>query len=148
MKTKFILSVSLLVLSIFLLGGNVLASHDATNCMEVSVFCKYQGLRGDLEKADEEFDMLLEPIINPNFQAMQAVIDRIIGCACASEKHMDILKNNPNCNVSKYTKKLLKFYTDNKEKIIEHMKKEDPKLEIVTLFDYFKEKAANDLLQK
>ena len=148
MKTKFILSTSLLTLFIFLLSGSALASRDSNNCMDLNIFCKYQGLRSNLEKAGEEFNMLLEPTTNPNFQAMQFVIDRTIGCACVSEKHMDVLKNNPNCNVSKYSKKLLKFYEDNKEKIIKHMQKEDPDLEIVTLFDYFKETAGNDFLQK
>ena len=148
MKTKFILSVSLLTLFIFLLSGSAAASRDSIDCMDLNMFCKYQGLRGNLERASEEFDMLLEPISNPNFQVMQVVIDRIIGCACSSEKHMDILKNNPNCNVSKYTNGLLRFYIDNKEKIIKHMQKEDPDLEIVILFDYFKDKAGNDFLQK
>lgn len=147
MKIKYILLGLVFTLFVTLFNGNVLASRDFTGCMELNMFCNYQGMRKDLEKADEEFNMLLEPIKNPNFQEMQVVIDRIIGCACSSEKHMDILKNSPNCNVTKYTQRLLKFYEVNKEKIIEHMRNADPDLEIVTMFNYFKEKVGNNFLQ-
>jgi len=117
MKFKHVFSTLILTWAVFLFNESVFA------CMDLKMFCNYQGMRDDLKNADEEFNMLLEPTRNPNFQTMRVVLDLILGCTCSSEEHMHILKNNPNCVITEYTKKLLKFYEANKENIIKNIQK-------------------------
>ena len=113
MKTKFILT-SFLILFVSLFNEGIFAY--AFRCDEVEKYCNYQGMYANLDGAQEEFQMLLEPPRHANFQQMFSVLLYIHDCGTENQDCIRTLKN-PDCNISKYTQKLIAFYDDNKENI-------------------------------
>lgn len=109
MKTKLILT-SFLALFVTLFNESIFAY--ALRCDEVSIYCNYQGMFKDIDNADEEFEMLMEPPRHSNFRDMFSVLLYIIECSKKNKDCMDALKN-PNCKMSVYTQKLVNFYEDN-----------------------------------
>jgi hypothetical protein len=125
MKIKNILT-SLLVLCVVLFNEGIFA--DTLRC-DAAIYCNYQGLFGNIDNAEEEFMMLMEPPKHSNFQDMFSALLYIVGC---SEKNKDCMKalKDPDCKISAYTQKLAAFYEANAAKL-------DDK-EIVKLFEILK----------
>lgn len=116
MKTKIILTL-FLVLLMALFNRGVFAYILMCECDEVNTYCNYDGMYHNIDGADEEFKMLSEPSRHANFQDMFTVISYIFDCAKENPVCMEKLKD-PNCSISKYTKKLVEFYeNDNKASI-------------------------------
>lgn len=130
MKRKFAL-VSLLMLFMVLSYGDIFAS--TVKCDNVPIYCNYQGLFNDIDNAEEEFIMLLEPPKHANFHEMYSALLYIVGCSRENDKYVEALKN-PDCKVSAYTQKLVRFYESNATEFSNDEEKE----EIVTLFEMLK----------
>ncbi len=104
MKTKIIFIMFLALLSI---NVDSFAAFYAG-----SSFCSFNGILNSQSRTrEEEFNMLLEPEENPNFEAMSSAVGALTVVPVKDLK-------NPECNVSKYTKDLLEFYKNNKDKIM------------------------------
>lgn len=129
MKKKLVLS--LLVTFVVSSCGSTFAS--TIKCDDVQIYCSYQGLFHNVDGADEEFAMLLEPPKHSNFQDMYSTLLYIVGCQKENKECAEALKN-PNCNISVYTQKLVNFYKANSTKF----KDDKEKWEIVALFDMLK----------
>ena len=113
MKDKFIL-LPFLMLFTFLL--NTADASSIVSCDEVKMYCDYKGVFQNIDNTDEEFEMLLEPQKHANFQQMFGSLFYVYECSREKAECMKALKD-PNCSISQYTKKLIKFYDDNKVKI-------------------------------
>lgn len=157
MKTKFI-SVTFFTVFIALFGQNTFAVW-----CKADWFCRQQGVLNNINEAEEEFQMLLEPTYHPNFTEVFGKVLSIFGCAedtveCGDEC-MATFKD-PNCNISQYTQRLLEFYEANKMKLIKNIKNSDPNimlmlgtgknenLTITQLFERFKKRLGYEYSHK
>lgn len=112
MNTKYTLWASIFTLFVGLLNSsNIFAYVLMCGCDEVKMYCNYDGMYHNINAADEEFKMLSEPPRHANFQDMYTVISYIFDCAEENPICMEKLKDS-DCNISKYTKKLVEFYED------------------------------------
>ncbi|MBU0744360.1 MAG: hypothetical protein KKE11_03215 [Gammaproteobacteria bacterium] len=99
------------VFSLFIGLFNESAIAFALKCDE-TVYCNYEGMYQDIDNADEEFMMLMEPLRPSNFQDIFSVLLYIVGCSKQNTACMNALKN-PSCKVFSYTQRLVNFYEDN-----------------------------------
>jgi hypothetical protein len=144
MKRKFVL-ILFVVLLVIVKMVNAAGLHELTVCEDPTKFCQYQGMLGNLDEVDKEFAMLLESPNHPNFQSMYTTVSQLLEKVRTSEKHLEVLRN-PECNVSKYTRKLLTCYEANKEKIKENTKNESLGQDIIAVFESLKEKVGTGFL--
>ncbi|MBU0745120.1 MAG: hypothetical protein KKE11_07175 [Gammaproteobacteria bacterium] len=139
MKTKHTFLLTFIFsLCVCLLNGS--AAAYSLRCDEVELYCGYEGMYRNVDEANEEFNMLSEPARRPNFQEMFIVVSYIFNCAQKNAGCMRALKN-PDCNVSKYTKRLIKFYEDDNRKAITN---ED----VVEAFEDFKKGEGKELFSE
>lgn len=136
MRKKIILT-SLLVLFITLFNESIFAY--AFRCDETTRYCNYKGLYENLDETQEEFQMLFEPARHGNFQQMYSVLLYIFDCANTNQDCLKALKN-PDCNISKYAQKLIKFYEDNKTNIHDKL--------VISMFEDFKKGEGNIFFSK
>lgn len=116
---------------------NAFTYHELSAYSDSDTFCQYEGMLGNLDEADKEFKMLLESPNHPNFQSMYTIVFQLLKRSRMSEKYLEVLKN-PECNVSKYTRKLLTYYEDNEEKIKENIKDVGIDQNVAIVFESFK----------
>lgn len=147
MKIKIILISFLVIFMVLFIKAFAYGDH--IECENVDRFCHYQGMFRNIDGAEEEFQMLLEPIKHPNFQWMFQTTMYIFANACDSDntKCLEIVRNS-NCNVAKYTKKLFRFYEAHKEKIKENIRTGSDDLKLLNVFDHAKEIIGEEFLRE
>lgn len=126
---KKIILTSLLTLLMGLFNKGIFAG--TLRCDNAAVYCNYQGLFRNIDNAEEEFVMLVEPPKHSNFQDMFTALLYIVGCSEKNKECMEALKDS-SCKVSAYTQKLVNFYEANAAKL-------DDKEEVVKLFAMLKQ---------
>jgi hypothetical protein len=95
-----------LFLSLFSICDSSIAAYYAG-----SSFCSFNGILDPSTRTrEEEFNMLLEPVGNPNYEAVSSAVGALTVVTIN-----DLL--NQNCNVLTYAKDLIKFYKNNEDKI-------------------------------
>lgn len=100
MKTKYILP--LLFVTFGITNVNSFATTDS--------YCHFEGITQQKQDQEKEFSQLLEPQNSFKFSTISSIIGII---ALTSSKDL----KDPSCEISEYTKKLVRFYKKNKEEI-------------------------------
>lgn len=96
----------ILLLSLLSMCNSSIAAYYAG-----SSFCSFNGILDPSTRTrEDEFNMLLEPVGNPNYEAVSSAVG-----ALTVTPINDLL--NVNCNVSTYARDLIRFYENNTDKI-------------------------------
>lgn len=105
MKLRATLILFLSLFSVCICNSSIAAYYAGSS------FCSFNGiLDPSIRNREDEFNMLLEPVGNPNYEAVSSAVGALTVVSIN-----DLL--NTNCNVSAYAKDLIKFYKNNEEKI-------------------------------
>ena len=109
MKTKLTLLITVLMMCTGIFCSNVFARF---KCDNAAIYCRYQGLFNNVDNAEEEFKMLMEPPKHANFREMFSALRYVVECSEENKKCAKALKN-PECGISVYTQQLVSFYEEN-----------------------------------
>ena len=94
--------------------SNSVFSYRDSKCELVEELCQYEGILNNIDIANEEFEMLLESPLHPNFENSFYSLLYFLNCV---NKNLALMKQQPNCKALRYLKKLISFYQAHKTEL-------------------------------